>query len=112
MATNKVRVTEKPEIIVHGTVDKPYFEIRYHEVGKEECNIGYSSYDLKNCFEWLESEFEVEEFSTPEEIVAGMSFEDVMHMCRCCERYMTCSHLYDRGCSVILLKVKNVIGNS
>lgn len=105
----KIKVIEKPEIVVHGTVDKPYFEIRYHEVGKEECNIGYSSYDLRNCFEWLESEFEVGEVPTAEGVVAVMSFEDVMGMCRCCERYMTCPHLHDRSCRVMLAKIKDTI---
>lgn len=57
----KVKVAEKPEIVVHGTREKPYFEIRYLEVGKKEHNIGYSSYVLDNVFQWLEEEFEVVE---------------------------------------------------
>lgn len=55
---SKVKV-EEAEIVVHGTVDKPYFEIKYREVGKKDYNIGYSSYDIRNVFGWLESEFEV-----------------------------------------------------
>lgn len=58
MATKqKIKVTEA-EIVVHGNAKKPYFEIKYKEVGKDEYNVGYSSYDLKNVFGWLESEFE------------------------------------------------------
>lgn len=53
----KVLVVEKPEIVVHGTRKKPYFEIKYKKVGQTTYNIGYSSYDLNNCFQWLE-EFE------------------------------------------------------
>ena len=55
---SKVKV-EEAEIVVHGTADKPYFEIKYREVGKKDYNIGYSSYDVRNVFGWLESEFEV-----------------------------------------------------
>lgn len=54
----KVKVTEA-EIVVHGILEKPYFEIRYLEVGKKEYNVGYSSYDLKNVFGWLNEEFEI-----------------------------------------------------
>ena len=66
---NKLAVTEKPEIIVCGTVDKPYFEIKYHEVGKPDVNVGFGSYNIENVFKWLENEFvvvEVEERKTPD----------------------------------------------
>lgn len=46
------------EIVVHGTVDKPYYEIKYYTLDGEG-HIGYSSYDLKNVFEWLEECFKV-----------------------------------------------------
>ena len=55
---SKVKV-EEAEIVVHGTVDKPYFEIKYREVGKKDYNIGYSSYDIRKVFGWLESDFDV-----------------------------------------------------
>lgn len=55
---SKVKV-EEAEIVVHGTADKPYFEIKYREAGKKDYNIGYSSYDVRKVFGWLESEFEV-----------------------------------------------------
>lgn len=56
----KVKVVEKPEIIVQGTISKPYFQIKYLEVGmKDRYSIGYGSYDLENCFRWLDEEFEV-----------------------------------------------------
>jgi len=54
----KVKVT-RLEIIVTGTKDKPYFEIKYKELGKEDYNIGYSSYDLNNVFAWKEECFEI-----------------------------------------------------
>ena len=55
---NKIKVTEA-EIIVHGTVDKPYFEIRYHEVGKSYDNIGFGSYILENVFKWKDEYLEI-----------------------------------------------------
>lgn len=54
----KIKVTSL-EIIVTGTKDKPYFEIKYKELGKEDYSIGYSSYDLKNVFGWKEECFEI-----------------------------------------------------
>ena len=56
--TEKIKVT-KLRIIVSGTKDKPYFELMYKEVGKEDFNIGYSSYDLNNVFDWKEQCFEL-----------------------------------------------------
>lgn len=58
MNTEKIKVT-KLRIIVSGTKDKPYFELMYKEVGKEDFNIGYSSYDLSNVFDWKEKCFEL-----------------------------------------------------
>lgn len=55
---SKIRVT-KAEIIVRGTVDKPYFEIKYHEVGKLYNNIGFGSYSLENVFKWKDEYFEI-----------------------------------------------------
>lgn len=55
---NKIKVTSA-EIVVHGTVEKPYYEIKYLVVGEYEYRIGYSSYDLKNVFGWLEECFEI-----------------------------------------------------
>ena len=55
---SKIRVT-KAEIIVRGTVDKPYFEIKYHEVGKPYDNIGFGSYSLENVFKWKDEYFEI-----------------------------------------------------
>ena len=54
----KIKVT-KADIIVTGTKKKPYFEIKYKEVGKKHYNIGYSSYDLNNVFKWREEEMEI-----------------------------------------------------
>lgn len=55
----KVKVVEKPEIVVHGTVDKPYYSIKYKVVGDDDYTIGYSSYNLKICLILLNEEFEI-----------------------------------------------------
>lgn len=57
---NKIKVTEA-EIIVHGTVDKPYFGIMYHEVGKPYNSIGFGSYILENVFKWKDEYLELVE---------------------------------------------------
>lgn len=60
MKNKKLRVTSA-QIIVAGTKEKPYYEIKYREVGKENYCIGYSSYCLDNVFEWLEECFDLVE---------------------------------------------------
>lgn len=54
----KIKVTNA-EIVVHGTVDKPYYEIKYYRLDDGECRIGYSSYNLKYVFKWLEEYFDI-----------------------------------------------------
>ena len=58
MKNEKIKVTSL-EIIVTGKREKPYFEIKYKEVGKRDYKIGYSSYDLNNVFAWRDECFEV-----------------------------------------------------
>ena len=72
----KVKVTSL-EIIVTGTKDKPYFEIKYKEVGKEDYYIGYSSYDLNNVFEWKEECFELVEEKESEHNI-HKAFKDII----------------------------------
>ena len=60
MNKNKTKIkVVSAEIVVHGTVEKPYYEIKYLVIGEDEYRIGYSSYDLRNVFGWLEECFEV-----------------------------------------------------
>lgn len=54
----KVKVTSA-EIIVTGKKEKPYFEIKYKEVGSKHYNIGYSSYDLDTVFNYRDECLEV-----------------------------------------------------
>ena len=54
----KIKV-KSADIVVHGTADKPYYEIKYYDISTGEYHIGYSSYNLKNVFGWLEECFEI-----------------------------------------------------
>ena len=55
---NKIKVKEI-DIIVRGTPDKPYYEIKYKEVGKRYYNIGCGSYCIDNVFKWKEKYFQI-----------------------------------------------------
>ena len=47
------------EIVVHGTKEKPQFEIKYiDENYSEVIKIGFSSYNLETVFGYLENYFE------------------------------------------------------
>lgn len=49
------------EIIVRMIDDKPYYEVKYREVGKKEYSIGYSSYSLKTVLGFIDEYFEIVE---------------------------------------------------
>ena len=54
----KIKVASA-EIVVHGTSEKPYYEIRYYDISDGKYHIGYSSYDLSIVFGWLKECFEI-----------------------------------------------------
>lgn len=54
----KIRVSSA-EIVVHGTRENPYYEIKYHDLSDGQTHVGYSSYNLDFVFEWLEECFEI-----------------------------------------------------
>lgn len=47
------------EIVVHGTTEKPYYEIKYFDLSDGKYHTGYSSYDLNNVFRWRKECFEI-----------------------------------------------------
>lgn len=47
------------EIVVHGTNDRPYYEIMYYDMERDVLCIGYSSYYLDIVFKYLENYFEI-----------------------------------------------------
>lgn len=64
---DKIKVSSA-EIVVHGTKEKPYFEIKYFDLSDNEMHIGYSSYKLDIVFEYLEKYFDiVDEKGKPEQ---------------------------------------------
>lgn len=56
--TKRIKVSSA-EILVHGSEEKPYFEIKYRDLSDGKVHVGYSSYNLDLVFEWLEKCFEV-----------------------------------------------------
>lgn len=46
-----------PEIIVIGTKDKHYFEIKYFNTADQTTHIGFGSYCLDFVFDWLKEYF-------------------------------------------------------
>lgn len=57
-SADKIKVTSL-EVIVTGSKIKPYYEIKYKEVGTDNYNIGYSSYNLDFVLDWKEKCFEL-----------------------------------------------------
>lgn len=94
----KVKVASA-EIIVSGKADKPYYEIKYYDLSKNEWCIGYGSYELKFVFQWLNECFELAkepQIDIPVQCVDGscpmaLSDEyeecgmDVVHSCDECQ---------------------------
>ena len=57
-AFEKIKVASA-EIVVHGTSEKPYYEIKDYDISDGKYHIGYSSYDLSIVFGWLKGCFEI-----------------------------------------------------
>ena len=57
---NKTKASSA-EIVVHGTKEKPYYEIKYFDLSDNETHIGYSSYKLDVVFGYLEKYFDIAE---------------------------------------------------
>lgn len=58
--SNKIK-THFAQVIVHGTAEKPYYEILYFDTEDRTYHIGFGSYCLDYVFEWLSNEFEIVE---------------------------------------------------
>lgn len=54
----KIKVSNA-EIVVHGTKERPYYEIKYYDLLDNECHVGFSSYSLDIVFDWLSKCFEI-----------------------------------------------------
>ena len=47
------------DIIVTMIGKKPYYEIKYKEIGEDYYHVGYSSYKLENVLAWKDECFEI-----------------------------------------------------
>lgn len=77
-----------PEIVVHGTKDKPFYEIKYYEVADKEWHLGYGSYNLEYVMQWKEELLEVVEGN----IISG-AFEKIIKRLKANRAY----HLKERA---------------
>lgn len=75
---NKARVNSL-EIIARMLDDKPYYELKYRQVGKKDYSIGYSSYDLKTVLGCIDEYFEIVESDkqTNTDRIRNMSDEEL-----------------------------------
>ena len=75
---NKARVNSL-EIIAHMLNNKPYYELKYRQVGKNDYSIGYSSYDLKIVLGYIDTYFEIVESDKPTKAgrIRNMSDEEL-----------------------------------
>lgn len=82
--TNMVKVNSL-EIIVRMIDDKPYYEVKYREVGKKEYSIGYSSYSLKTVLGFIDEYFEIVESKeqTNADRIRNMSDEELAESIPC-----------------------------
>ena len=67
------------EIIVRMIENKPYYELKYRQVGKKDYSIGYSSYDLKIVLGYIDEYFEIVESDkrTNADRIRNMSDEEL-----------------------------------
>lgn len=74
---DKIKVSEL-EIVVRIICARPYFELKYREVGKNHYTVGYSSYDLEKVLIWRKEYFElVKENPTNIDIIRSMTNEEL-----------------------------------
>jgi hypothetical protein len=101
---NKAKVNSL-EIIVRMVGDKPYYELKYREVGKEYYSVGYSSYDLKTVLDYIDTYFEIVESDkqTNADRIRNMSDEELAEFNLCPHmvnwkkgNYDTCVHPNDK----------------
>lgn len=78
LKVKKERVTEL-SIIMRMIDNKPYYEIRYRNVGENGYNIGYSSYNLKTVLGFIDEYFEIVESDkkTNADRIRNMSDEEL-----------------------------------
>lgn len=48
-----------PKIIVNKNPDKPCYSVEYYDTADSQWHIGFSSFDLQNVIEWLNTYFDI-----------------------------------------------------
>ena len=78
---NKAKVNSL-EIIARMLDNKPYYELKYRQVGKKDYSIGYSSYDLKIVLGYIDEYFEIVESDkrTNADRIRNMSDEELAEL--------------------------------
>lgn len=78
---NKAKVNSL-EIIARMLDNKPYYELKYRQVGKKDYSIGYSSYDLKIVLGYIDEYFEIVESDkrTNADRIRNMSDEELVEL--------------------------------
>jgi hypothetical protein len=64
LTSNKEKVTEL-SIIMEMLDSKPYYSVQYRNVGENDYNIGYSSYNLKTVLGFIDEYFEIVKSDKP-----------------------------------------------
>jgi hypothetical protein len=111
---NKAKVNSL-EIITRMLDDKPYYELKYRQVGKKDYSIGYSSYDLKTVLSDINTYFEIVENNdkhTNADRIRNMSDEELAEFNLCPHmvnwkkgNYDTCVHPNDKdACKKCMLE--------
>lgn len=105
---NKVkeeRVTDLSIIMDMIAGKTPYYSIRYKNVGEDDYNIGYSSFNLKTVLEFIDEYFEIVESDrqTNADRIRNMSDEELAESNLCPHmvnwrkgNYDTCAHPNDK----------------
>lgn len=90
--TEKIKVSSA-EIVVHGTREKPYYEIKYNDLSDGQYHVGYSSYNLDSVFEWMEECFEIvdQAADTIESLSAKLQAADMERSAENCGGWILCS---------------------
>ena len=71
------------DIIVTMIGKKPYYEIKYKEIGEDYYHVGYSSYKLENVLAWKDECFEIVKECRPQtnaDRIRSMTDEELAEM--------------------------------
>lgn len=85
---NKAKV-DSLEIITQMLDNKPYYELKYRLVGKNDYSIGYSSHDLKIVLDYIDTYFEIvkNDRQTNADRIRNMSDEELLDFICSIETY-------------------------